>query len=124
MVEKTIELTEDQLKRVEQLEANDISVGQAIDMLFEVQDKLRVQSNNYIDDKIAEANAEKASLEEQIKKIDDEIVIFNKLKDTSMDFNQKQEILEKEYGSLDETYEMQVQKTKRNVSWARDFFKF
>ena len=36
MVEKTIELTEEQMKKVEQLEAHGISVGKAIDMLYDV----------------------------------------------------------------------------------------
>ncbi len=124
MVEKTIELTEEQLQKVEQLEAHGISVGKAIDMLYDVQDNLKEYTNDYLDNKIADANAEKASLEAQLKKLNNELAVFNKLKDTSLDYNQKQEILEKEYSPLDETYEMKVQKVKRNISWAHDFFKF
>ena len=124
MVEKTIELTEEQLQKVEQLEAHGISVGKAIDMLYDVQDNLKEYTNDYLDNKIADANAEKASLEAQLKKLNNELAVFNKLKDTSLDYNQKQEILEKEYSPLDESYEMKVQKVKRNISWAHDLFKF
>lgn len=35
-----IELTDEQLEKVKKLEAHDISVGDAIDMLFEVRDRV------------------------------------------------------------------------------------
>ncbi len=124
MVEKTIELTDDQLKKVEILQSNGIGIGDAIDMLFKVKEDVAIQGNKFFDTKIAQATEEKTALEEEIKKIDEEIAIFNKLKDTSLDFEQKQEILEKEYGNIDDSYEVQVQNAKRNISWAKDFFKF
>ena len=124
MVEKTIELTEEQMKRVEQLEARGITIGDAIDMLYDLEENLKNYSNTYIDNKIADAHVEKASLEAELKKIEDEIEIYRKLKDSSLDLNQKKEILEKEYSALDDSYEMKAQQFKRNISWANDFFKF
>jgi len=50
--------------------------------------------------------------------------LYNKLKDTSLDVDKKIEIIEKDYSALGNTYEMQVQTVKHNVSWLKDFFNF
>ena len=101
MVEKTIELTEEQLEKVETLEANGINVGEAIDMLFKIKEDVEVNAPKY----------------------ENEIDVISKLKDTTLDVEQKREILEKDYSDL-KTYDDQTQAFKRNISWARDFFKF
>ena len=41
-----VEFTDEQLERVKRLEAHDISVGDAIDMLFEVRDKVSTNIDN------------------------------------------------------------------------------
>ena len=99
MVEKTIELTEEQLEKVKTLEANDISVGEAIDMLFKI----------------------KKDFEENAPTVED-MDLLSKVVD-SVKSEEKEKIVEKEYTET-KTYDDQIQKVKRNVSWSRDFFKF
>ncbi|MGX8693898.1 MAG: hypothetical protein ACSW71_03225 [Methanobrevibacter sp.] len=99
MVEKTIELTEEQLEKVKTLEANDISVGEAIDMLFKI----------------------KKDFEENAPAVED-MDLISKVVD-SVKSEEKEKIVEKEYTET-KTYDDQIQKVKRNVNWSRDFFKF
>ncbi|MDO5859595.1 hypothetical protein [Methanobrevibacter sp.] len=124
MVEKTIELTEEQFKKVELLEAQGIEVGDAIDMLFKFKEDVLVLSDNFIDQRLTKANEEKAVLEEKMNEIDEEIAIYSNLKDTALDVEEKQNILEQQYGDESKTYEIRAQDAKRKISWARDFFKF
>jgi len=107
-----IELTDDQANKVETLKENGIDVGEAIDMLFEM-------NNTFIEDRLIRAQEEKAELENKISKIDDEISLFNKLKDNSLDTTQKQKIVEKEYGTIDKTYDESVQDAKHKFKWTR-----
>ena len=99
MVEKTIELTEEQLEKVAILEANDISVGEAVDMLF----KIKKDFND---------NAP------TVEDIDSLSKLLNSVNST-----EKEKILEKEYEET-KTYDDQIQKVKRSISWSHDFFKF
>ena len=55
-----IELTEEQAKKVEILKSNGISVGEAIDMLFEVKEKAITMRKEFLDARISNAQKEKA----------------------------------------------------------------
>ncbi|MBQ9025963.1 MAG: hypothetical protein IJ104_06290 [Methanobrevibacter sp.] len=124
MTKIEIELTEEQLKKVEILKENDIDVGTAIDMLFEAKEQSYQQEAQYLENKINEANKQREELEEQLENINKEISVYSQLKDASLDVEQKLKILEKEYGDVDESYEMKVQDVKHNINWTKDFFKF
>lgn len=97
-----IEFTDEQIEKINQLEANDISVGDAIDMLFEMKDKALPE----------------------IESIDNEINILDKVKEIASDVESKAENLEDNYGDADKSYEIKVQDVKHKISWAKDFFKF
>lgn len=97
-----IELTDAQLEKVNELQANGISVGDAIDMLFEMKEKAIPE----------------------IESIDKELGIFDKIKYNAMDVENKSEVLDENYGEADKTYELKVQDVKHKISWARGFFKF
>ncbi|WP_407392964.1 hypothetical protein [Methanobrevibacter sp.] len=101
MVKMEIELTEEQLDKVKQLEKHDISVGQAIDMLFE-------------------AKEETLALVEDIETAG----ILGKIKDTTLDVDDKAKVLDGNYGDSEESYEEKVRDIKHKVSWAKDIFKF
>ena len=124
MTKIEIELTEEQLKKVEIIKENDIDVGSAIDMLFEAKEQSYQQEAQYLENKINEANKQREELEEQLENINKEISVYSQLKDASLDVEQKLKILEKEYGDVDESYEMKVQDVKHNINWTKDFFKF
>lgn len=103
MAKVEFELTEEQLKKVEILNEHDIDVGRAIDMLFEMK--------------------EKALLE--IEQIDDnEISLFEKVKENALNVDTKADNLEENFADGDKTYEMKVQDVKHKISWAKDFFNF
>lgn len=102
MVKIEIELTDEQFDKVKQLEEQGISVGQSIDMLFEVRDETL----------------------SQIERIDEDMSLYEKLKDTAFDVDDKQKILNQQYGEPEKTYEMRIQDTKHKISWGRDFFNF
>lgn len=98
MAKMEIELTEEQLEKVKQLEANDISVGEAIDLLFEAKEKT-------------------LNLIEEIESSEND--------DSTLDVTDKKaKELNKNYGDSPETYEMGVKKFKQNISWTDDVFKF
>ena len=124
MTKIEIELTEEQLKKVEILQNNDIDVGSAIDMLFEIKEKSSLKEAEYLNSKLDQANKEREELQNKLEKVNREISLYSQLKDTSLDVDQKLKILEKDYGEVDESYEMKVQSVKRNINWTKDFFKF
>ena len=94
--------TDEQIEKINQLQANDISVGDAIDMLFEMKDKALPE----------------------IESMDNEITILEKVKENALDVESKADNLEENYGDADKSYEMKVQDVKHKISWAKDFFKF
>lgn len=98
-----IELTEEQLEKVKQLEAQNITVGDAIDKLFEMKEKALPE--------IAEINDEKIGL-------------FEKVKESVLDVDNKAEVLDENYGDGEKTYEMKIQEVKHKVSWAKNFFNY
>ena len=124
MAKIEIELTEEQLKKVEILQNNDIDIGAAIDMLFEIKEKSSQNEAEYLNSKIDQANKERKELENKLEEVNREISLYSQLKDTSLDVDQKLKILEKDYGEVDESYEMKVQSVKRNINWTKDFFNF
>ena len=75
MAKMEIELTEDQLEKVEILKSKDISVGEAIDLLFEVQHEIKDQLKG---EDSEEELIEKIS-EYSTKKLDDTIEEVKKL---------------------------------------------
>ena len=117
-----IELTDSQLERVKSLESEGISVGEAIDMLFDIKEDISHNTNLLIDTKISKANKEKAELQNRLDKLDEEISLFSKLKDSTLDVEQKQKLVEKEYLET-ETFDKKVQDAKHDFKWSRAIFK-
>ena len=117
-----IELTDSQAEKVEVLKNNDLSVGDAIDMLFDLKEELSENSMLFIDSKISNANKEKEELQKRMDEIDDEISVFEKLKDTSLDYEQVFKLVEKEY-LHNETYDRAVQNKKHKFKWSKNIFK-
>lgn len=126
MAKKIIEaeLTDEQFQKYNILMENGIDVGKTIDMLFEFKDRVVEDSSDYLDIRISEVNKEKAELEEQLAKVNKQIDIYAQLKDSTLDVDKKLEILEKDYGGIDESYDIRVQNVKHKVSWSKDFFQF
>lgn len=118
-----IELTDEQFEKVKILEENNISVGEAIDILFEMKDNITKQSGLYLDSRIARAEEEKAELEAKINRIEEDLSLFEKLKGTALDVNEKQKLVEKAY-IQEESYDQTLQNAKHNVKWSTKFFKF
>ena len=100
-----IELTDEQAKKVEVLKENGMDIGDAVDALFEMKDMIKDQSTTAVDYRLNKVTQEKAELEKRMEALDEEISFFNKLKDTSLDVDQKFKIVEKEYGAGAKTYD-------------------
>lgn len=98
MPKMEIELTDAQLEKVEILKSKDINVGQAIDLLFEVQNEALAQ--------IEEQNQNESLLE--------------KIKDNTLDSKIKEALLNKNYGE-NETYDKTLQTTKHKIKWSNYF---
>ena len=95
MSKMEIELTDEQMEKVKQLEAQNITVGQAIDMLFELKEKALPEIEKL----------EKSGLLE-------------------VDVDAKAENLDENYGDSEKTSEMEVQDLKHKIKWSKEFFKF
>lgn len=93
MVKVEVELTDEQYDKVKQIEEQGITIGEGIDMLFDVVDKLH--------EDYAESEKDKGPL----------------------DATQKAKRLEKHYGETDKTYDVEVQDRKHKIKWAKEFFK-
>ena len=99
MTKMEIEFTDEQNEKIEILKDNGISVGQAIDLLFKVQNEIKTQvEENHPDDDIME-----------------------KIQNTDFDVNIKAEIIEKTEPKP-ETYDVAIEETRRKVKWS-EFFK-
>lgn len=118
----TAELTKEQYERYEILIHNDMDIGDAIDLIFDLRDKLEIQSSEFLEDRVVELYDKRKSLEEEMNTIDEELGILDKLKNDELNFKQKQEIFEKEL-MANETYELKAQHAKQQVSWVKDVFK-
>lgn len=99
MEKMEIELTDAQLEKVEILKSKGISVGQAIDLLFELQN---------------EAIA-------QIKEQESEDISIDEIKDANLDLEIKEILIAKQHEE-GETYDKTLQTTKHNIKWS-EFFK-
>ena len=119
-----IDVTDEQAEKIQTLKDNDISVGEAIDILFDMKETIEVQSDIVLDSKIKQANEKKVELEREIVELDKQISVFDKLKDASLDVGQKQKIVEKEYGQLDKTFDEVIMDAKHRFKWSRSLFKF
>lgn len=97
-----IELTDEQQEKVNILKDEGISVGEAIDLLFEVKEEALAQ----------------------METVDDDLKILEKIKDMSLDVENKTEVLEENYGDAEKTYEIRAQDIKHKIKWGRDVFKF
>ena len=120
----TAELNEEQYKKYQIMQENNLSVGEAIDLIFNLREEFELQANVYLEDRVAELNSKKEDLSKEMSSIDDELNVLTKVADSSMGFKQKRDLLEKEYADVDDTYEVKVQRAKHQVSWVKDFFKF
>lgn len=117
-----IELTDEQAEKVNILKSNGIGVGDAIDMLFDMKSKIADSSNQILDLNIEKANKEKAELEAKLAKVDRNLSLFDKLKDTTIGFEQKQQLVEQEYGINDsKTFDKTIQDKKRSFKWSKLF---
>lgn len=95
MTKMEIEFTDEQLEKIELLESYDIGVGDAIDMLFEVRDRVL----SIIED------------------IDENTGV------TVSDEESEEDHAEKTPQNAGKTYDEALQDYKHHVSWAKDFFK-
>lgn len=93
MTKMEVEFNDEQLERVKLLESHDISVGDAIDMLFEARDK----ASSIIDD-----------IDKNLAK--------NKAIDAQAGDSEESQHDKK-------TYDEAIQDYKHHVSWAKDFFR-
>lgn len=119
--EITAELTDEQFEKYELMKENGMEIGDAIDLIFNLRDELKLNNDELLEERLAQLNNKKQSLEEEMAKVDQELGVIDKLKDTALDFEAKNEILEKEYAAIDETYEMKVQELKRGLKWSKLF---
>lgn len=118
------DLNEEQMEKVKILEENNISIGEAIDLLFEMKEDIAVQTNMILDSRIAQATEEKKELEAKLERIDKDLSVFEKLKDNTLDIEEKQKLVEKQYAAQAPTYDRSVQDVKHNLKWSTKFFKF
>ena len=99
MTKMDIEFSDEQIEKIEILKDNGISVGQAIDLLFKVQNEIKTQvQENHPDEDILE-----------------------KIENSDFDVNIKAEIMEKA-DNKPETYDVAIEETRRKVKWS-EFFK-
>lgn len=98
MPKMEIELTDEQIKKVEILKSQDINIGEAIDLLFEVKNEV---SN-------------------QIENSDENLI--EKINHTGFDLDNKTENLKKNYEES-ETYDVSINSVKQGMKWNK-FFKF
>ncbi len=98
MPKMEFEFTPEQIEKIKILESKDISVGQAIELLFEVQEEALNQ--------IAEQKHDEGFIE--------------KIKSTSMDYEIKETLLKSQYEEK-ETYDEAVFKAKTKINWSNIF---
>lgn len=111
----TIELTAKQLEIVKNLEERGLTIGDALERLVEIQDAALKTGDDLLNNKINEAEEKKATLEKALSMATEELNILNKLKDTSLDFKEKQAIFENEYANIGDDYQSKVQQLKQNT---------
>ncbi|MBO5965872.1 MAG: hypothetical protein J6P91_01800 [Methanobrevibacter sp.] len=137
--EITAQLTDKQYELYKIMQENNLEVGEAIELIFTLREQLQLRNNELLEDRVAELTAKKESLKEEVEQVDEaekssitdeilkieqELGVLDKLKDTTLDVDAKTDILEKEYATIDETYEMRVQAQRHNIKWSKFFSKF
>ena len=137
--EITAQLTDKQYELYKIMQENNLEVGEAIELIFTLREQLQLRNNELLEDRVAELTAKKESLKEEVEQVDEaekssitdeilkieqELGVLDKLKDTTLDVDAKTDILEKEYATIDETYEMRVQAQRHNIKWSKFFAKF
>lgn len=135
--EITIELTDKQYKLYQIMEEHNLEIGDAIELIFNLRDQLELRNDELIEERIAELTTKKETLQniiektegneetlnEEIEKIDKELGVIDKLMNTALDYDEKYDILEKEYATIDDSYEMKVQVQKSGIKWNEIFSK-
>ena len=130
--EITAELNDEQFKKYQIMQENNLSIGELIDLVFYLRDQYGVRNHQLLEDRLAELTAKRNDLEDKLESSDEDITdelervireidVVEKLTDTTLDVDSKMKILEKEYAPIDETYEMRVQAHKRGVKWGKFF---
>ena len=122
--EITAELNDEQFKKYEVMKEQGMEIGDAIDLIFDLRDELELNNDELLEERLVELKDKKQSLEDEIAKVDQELGVIGKLKDTALDFDAKSEVIEKEYATIDESYEMKVQAQKRRIKWSKILSKF
>ena len=118
--EITAELNDEQFKKYQILQENNMSIGELIDLVFYLRDHYGVRNNQLLEDRLEELTKKREILEEKMENSDEdvsaeldrvirEIDVVEKITDNTLDFDSKMKILEKEYAPIDETYEMKFQ---------------
>ena len=118
-----IEFNDEQMEKVETLKSNGISVGEAIDILFDMKNQISDNSAIFIDKQISDVNKQKEELQQKMDEADKKLDLFTKLKDNTLNVEQKQKLVEKEY-LAHETYDKRVQDTKHKFKWSKRIFDF
>lgn len=130
--EITAELTDEQFKKYQIMQENDMSIGEAIELIFYLRDQYGVRNNQLLEDRLEQLIIKKSRLEDEmestdkdlsadLEKVNKEIDVVRKITDDQYDYDTKAKILEKEYADIDETYEMKVQAHKRGIKWGKFF---
>lgn len=130
--EITAELNDEQFKKYQILQENNMSIGELIDLVFYLRDHYGVRNNQLLEDRLEELTKKREILEEKMENSDEdvsvelervirEIDVVEKITDNTLDFDSKMKILEKEYAPIDETYEMKVQTHKHGIKWGKFF---
>lgn len=132
--EITAELNDEQFKRYQIMQENELSIGEAIDLIFYLRDHYGVRNDQLLEERLEQLIIKKSKLEEEmentgndltaeLQKVNAEMDVLDKLKDTAYDFEAKEKILEKEYAPIDDSYEMKIQAHKRGIKWGKFFNK-
>lgn len=130
--EITVELTDDQYKNYLLLKENGMGVGEVIDLLFYLRDHYGTRNNQLLEERLEQLITKKERLENEMNesdkdvsaeldKVNKELEVVQKISNDDYDYDAKAKILEKEYGSIDETYDMKVQAHKRGIKWGKFF---
>ena len=101
MTKMEFDLTDGQIEKVKILEENGISIGEAIDLLFEIKEEAFIQMD----------------------RVDENIDFVTQIT-ASRNADKKKEIMENMYGDSEDTRDKKIKEAKQKVKWGRDFFKF
>ena len=103
MSKMEIDLTPEQEEKVKILKENGVTIGEAIDTLFELKEKTLPEIESIADEQLG---------------------LIDKIKESTLDVDEKADVLDENFGDADKTYELKAQELKSKISWAKDIFKF